>query len=89
MSNDKQLTSDFEVEPSAKMTPFENWWELVGSKMKNEPGENIHDTYLPFRIAKRAWEAAQTKDIIKTEDDFEHEPDRARICADEKWRLCS
>ena len=39
------------------MSPFEDWWESTGAKMKNEPGENINDTELPLRIAKEAWEA--------------------------------
>lgn len=41
-----------------KMTPFEDWWETNGSNLKNEPGENINDTELPFRVAKAAWNAS-------------------------------
>lgn len=44
-----------------QISPFEDWWELVGSKMKNEPGENINDTELPLRIAMAAWEAVEAK----------------------------
>jgi len=38
---------------------FDDWWELVGSKMKNEPGENIGDTELPLRVARAAWIAVK------------------------------
>ena len=39
------------------MTEREDWWELEGSRMKNEPGENINDTELPFRVAMATWAA--------------------------------
>lgn len=54
----EQLFNEKHPTDNKVMSPVEDWWELVGSKIKNQPGENIHDTYLPFRIAKMAWEAA-------------------------------
>jgi len=38
---------------------FEDWWDLIGSNMKNEPGENIYDTELPLRVAIAAWKAGR------------------------------
>ena len=47
---------------------FEDWWEIKGSKMKNEPGENINDTELPLRIAIAAWEAMNTRTMPTFEE---------------------
>ena len=61
---DKHGTLDYcpncliEESNSVSRSNFEDWWELKGSLMKKEPGENTGDSELPFRVAKAAWEKA-------------------------------
>ena len=58
---DKHGTLDYcpecliEEKKSISESNFEDWWELKGQHLKNEPGENIGDTELPFRVAREAW----------------------------------
>jgi len=50
-----------------QMDNFEDWWELEGSRMKVEPGENLYDSELPYRVAKAVWmELSDKKDSKET-----------------------
>ena len=57
-SDNQALKQQLRDSKQLPLTAFEDWWELVGSKMKNEPGENINDTELPLRVAIAAWKSA-------------------------------
>ena len=55
-----QAMEDFMSQPLPS-TDFDDWWDLKGRYMKNEPGENINDTELPHRVAIAAWKAAKER----------------------------